>query len=63
MHYGHPGVVTDTMVDGRFLMRDRVLTTIDERAAITEAQAATDAMWQRFDTEDRHVPLPATDPV
>jgi 5-methylthioadenosine/S-adenosylhomocysteine deaminase len=51
------------MVDGRFLMRDRVLTTIDERAAITEAQAATDAMWQRFDTEDRHVPLPATDPV
>ena len=63
VHYGHPGVVTDTMVDGRFLMRDRVLTTIDERAAITEAQAATDAMWQRFDTEDRHVPLPATDPV
>ncbi|MFU1477903.1 amidohydrolase family protein [Roseovarius sp. C7] len=63
VHYGHPGVVTDTMVDGRFLMRDRELTTINERVAIIEAQQATDAMWQRFDTEDRHVPMPATDPA
>lgn len=62
VHYGHPGTVTDTMVDGRFLMRDGVLTTIDERAAVIEAQQATDAMWQRFGAEDRGVPLPATDP-
>lgn len=63
IHYGHPGVVTDTMVDGRFLMRDGHLTTIDERTAIVEAQAATDAMWERFSAEDRGVPLPATDPA
>ncbi|WP_370302340.1 amidohydrolase family protein [Pseudooceanicola sp.] len=62
VHYGHPGTVTDTMVDGRFLMRDGVLTTIDERAAVIEAQQATDAMWQRFGAEERGVPLPATDP-
>lgn len=62
VHYGHPGTVTDTMADGRFLMRDGVLTTIDERAAVIEAQQATDAMWQRFGAEDRGVPLPATDP-
>ncbi|MBY8975861.1 amidohydrolase family protein [Rhodobacteraceae bacterium NNCM2] len=61
VHYGHPGLVTDTMVDGRFLMRDRVLTTIDERAAVVEAQQATESMWQRFGEEDRGVPLPATD--
>lgn len=63
VHYGHPGLVTDTMVDGRFLMRDRVLTTIDERSAVTQAQAAVDAMWFRFGSEDRGVPLPATDAV
>ncbi|UYV36415.1 amidohydrolase family protein [Rhodobacteraceae bacterium D3-12] len=61
VHYGHPGVVTDTMVDGRFLMREGKLTTIDERAAVIEAQQATDAMWQRFGAEDRGVPLPAKD--
>ncbi|MEH6832800.1 MAG: amidohydrolase family protein [Sulfitobacter sp.] len=61
VHYGNPGTVTDTMVDGRFLMRDRVLTTIDERAAVIEAQAATDAMWRRFGAEDRGVPLPSID--
>lgn len=63
VHYGHPGLVTDTMVDGRFLMRDRELLTIDEKAAVTEAQAATEAMWKKFEAEDRGVPLPATDPV
>lgn len=61
VHYGHPGTVTDTMVDGRFLMRDRKLITIDERTAVQEAQAATDAMWQRFGAQDRGVPLPSTD--
>ncbi|MCV3274374.1 amidohydrolase family protein [Roseobacter sinensis] len=61
VHYGHPGLVTDTMVDGRFLMRDRTLTTMDERRVITEAQAAVDAMWGRFGAEERGVPLPMTD--
>lgn len=63
VHYGHPGLVTDTMVDGRFLMRDRELLTFDEKTAVTEAQSATEAMWQRFEAEDRGVPLPATDIV
>lgn len=63
VHYGHPGTVTDTMVDGQFLMRNRILITIDERAAVQEAQAATDAMWQRFGSEDRGVPMPTADTV
>lgn len=63
VHYGHPGLVTDTMVDGRFLMRDRVLTSMNERSVIIEAQAAVEAMWARFGAEDRGVPLPKTDVV
>jgi 5-methylthioadenosine/S-adenosylhomocysteine deaminase len=63
VHYGHPGIVTDTMVDGRFLMRDRVLTTIDESSAVEDAQTATDAMWVRFGATDRGVPMPTRDAV
>lgn len=64
VHYGHPGVVTDVMVDGRFLMRDRALTTIDEAACLAEAQAATDAMWRRFAAQEGvSVPLPVHDAV
>lgn len=61
VHYGHPGIVTDTIVDGKFLMRDGELLTIDERAAALEAQTATDAMWKRFGQEDRGVPMPYHD--
>lgn len=61
VHYGHPGIVTDTMVDGRFLMRDRVLLSIDESGAAAEAQAATDALWQRFSESGAKVPLPLRD--
>ena len=63
VHYGHPGVVTDVMVGGRFLMREGRLTTIDEAAALAEAQAATDAMWARFAAQETTVPLPLRDAV
>ncbi len=61
VHYGHPGIVTDTMVAGRFLMRDRRLTTLDEGTTIDEAQAATDAMWTRFAASGADVPMPVRD--
>ncbi|PVA10535.1 hypothetical protein DC366_06400 [Pelagivirga sediminicola] len=63
VHYGHPGIVTDTMVAGRFLMRDRQLVTMDEGAAVAEGQAATDAMWERFAQSGASVPMPVRDPV
>ncbi|QYX56183.1 amidohydrolase family protein [Roseovarius sp. SCSIO 43702] len=63
VHYGHPGIVTDTMVAGRFLMRDRRLITIEETDTIAEAQAATDAMWTRFAANEPGVPLPHRDAV
>ncbi|MFE6828540.1 amidohydrolase [Streptomyces sp. NPDC057690] len=35
----HPSDVRDTVVDGRVLMRDRGLTTVDERAVIADLEA------------------------
>lgn len=61
VHYGHQGIVTETMVDGRFLMRDRVVLSVDEAEAVDAAQAAVSGMWDSFAKEDRGVPLPRLD--
>jgi putative selenium metabolism protein SsnA len=43
-----PSMVTMTMVDGRVLMRDRELLTLDERAIMAEALAHAPAVWERY---------------
>ncbi|WP_425403831.1 amidohydrolase family protein [Hwanghaeella sp.] len=63
VHYGHPGIVTDTMVDGRFLMRDGQVLSMDERAVVDKAQSVTDAMWSRFRERERDVEMPHADRV
>ncbi len=61
VHYGHPGIVTDVMVDGRFLMRDREVLTLDERAVTQAAQDVTEAMWSRFGAQEKGVEMPFSD--
>jgi len=39
VYASHPGNVTDVMIDGRFVLRDRQLLTVDEREAQTQAKA------------------------
>ena len=41
-------MVTTTMVDGRILMRDRKLTTLDEGAIAAEALALAPGVWARY---------------
>ena len=40
--------VRSTMVAGRFVLRDRRLTTVDEAAVLARARAAASALWQRM---------------
>ena len=47
VHSGHPGDIESVMVDGRFLMRDREVLTMDERAIIREADAVGRRIWSR----------------
>jgi putative selenium metabolism protein SsnA len=42
--------VTATMVDGRFLMRDRELLTLNEAEIAAEAQALAPDVWARYTT-------------
>lgn len=43
-----PSMVTATIVDGKFLMRDRQLLTLDEGAIMAEALAHAPAVWERY---------------
>lgn len=43
-----PSMVTATMVDGRWLMRDRKLLTLDEHAIAEEAIALAPQVWARY---------------
>jgi len=42
------GMVTGTMVAGRWLMRDRKLLTLDEEAIVRRARECSAAVWQRY---------------
>lgn len=45
VHSGHPGDIESVMVDGRFVMRDRSVLTMDEEAVIREADAVGRRVW------------------
>ena len=45
VHSGHPGDIESVMVDGRFVMRDREVTTMDEAAILREADAVGRRIW------------------
>ena len=40
--------VRSTMVAGRFVLRDRKLTTVDEAAVLASARAAAERLWKRM---------------
>ena len=42
------GMVTDTMVQGRFLMRDRKITALDEAQIVKEARTISKQVWKRY---------------
>ena len=43
-------MVTATMVDGKFLMRDRQLLTLNETETAAEAMALAPGVWERYQT-------------
>jgi putative selenium metabolism protein SsnA len=45
----HESMVTTTIVDGKVLMRDRVLLTLDEAAIASRAREAALKVWQRYE--------------
>jgi len=57
IHNGQPSDIESVMVDGRFLMRDHRVLTVDEDALMEEAYQIGQRVWRRI-LEDGPVPLP-----
>ena len=45
IHNGQPNDIESVMVDGRFVMRDRRITTVDEAAIVAEANKVGRRVW------------------
>jgi len=54
VHNGQPGDVESVMIDGRFVMRDRRVLTMDEDAIVREADAVGRRIWKQVGP----VPIP-----
>ena len=57
IHNGQPSDIESVMVDGKFVMRDRRVTTIDENALMEEAYRIGERVWNRI-LKDGPLPLP-----
>ncbi len=54
IHNGHPDDIESVMIDGRFVMRDRKVLTLDEAAIVTEADKVGQRIWKQVGA----VPIP-----
>jgi 5-methylthioadenosine/S-adenosylhomocysteine deaminase len=59
VHNGQASDVESVMVDGRWIMRDRRVLTLDEPALVAEAERVARAAWRRLFTERPDLPRPA----
>ena len=59
---GHAGDVESVMVDGRWLMRDRRVLTIDEEDIVTRAEEIGRRVWYQLVDRYPNVPFPITLP-
>lgn len=57
VHNGQPSDIESVMVDGRFAMRDRRVTTIDENALMEEAYRIGERVWGQI-LKDGPLPVP-----
>jgi 5-methylthioadenosine/S-adenosylhomocysteine deaminase len=58
VHQGTAADVEGVMVDGRWLMRDGRVTTMDEPAIVAEADRIARAAWRRLFSERPNLPRP-----
>lgn len=57
IHNGQPSDIESVMVDGRFVMRDHRILTLDEAALLEEAERIGERVWGRI-LRDGELPLP-----
>ena len=59
VHQGRASDVVDVMVDGRWLMRDGVVLTMDEAQIVAEADHVARRAWSRVFAQHPELPVPS----
>ncbi len=59
LHQGQAGDVEGVMVDGRWVMRDGVILTMDEERIIAQAETIARRAWRRLFAANPKLPVPA----
>ncbi len=62
VHNGQPADITSVMVDGKWVMRDGKVLTIDEADVVRRAEAVGHASWRRLLERYPNVPFPISIP-
>ncbi|RPJ37471.1 MAG: hypothetical protein EHM27_13105 [Deltaproteobacteria bacterium] len=62
VHYGHPGAVESVMVDGKFVMLEGKVLTMNEADTIRNAQEAAESAWRRLQESSPDIPMPSIFP-
>jgi 5-methylthioadenosine/S-adenosylhomocysteine deaminase len=58
VHYGHPGAVESVMVDGKFVLSEGKVLTMNEEDTIRNAQEAAESAWRRLQESSPDIPMP-----
>jgi cytosine/adenosine deaminase-related metal-dependent hydrolase len=58
IHNGQPSDIESSMVDGRFVMRDNKVLTMDEAALIAEADKVGTRVWKKVLESSGPIPVP-----
>jgi 5-methylthioadenosine/S-adenosylhomocysteine deaminase len=59
VHYGHPGAVESVMVNGKFVMFEGKVLTMNEEDTIKSAQEAAESAWRRLQEVSPDIPMPS----
>ena len=62
VHNGQPADITSVMVDGRWVMRDGKVLTVDEGDVVRRAEQIGHSVWRRLLDRYPNVPFPVTLP-
>ncbi|MCI0895339.1 MAG: amidohydrolase family protein, partial [Chloroflexi bacterium] len=62
VHNGQPADITSVMVDGKWVMRDGKVLTVDEADIVRQAEKIGHSVWRRLLDRYPNVPFPVTIP-
>ena len=56
IHYANGNDVETVIIDGKLVMHERVIRTVNEKKVLTDGQRASEEVWEAFNSKHRQFP-------